>query len=385
MDFNTVIKEERSVLMQTYARYPVVLTHAKGVYVYDSNGKKYLDLVGGIACVPVGHCNPAVTRAITIQAKKIVHVSNLYYTEPQIKLAKKLTKISHMKSCFFCNSGTEANEAALKLAKKITKKTDFIVAKNAFHGRTHGSLSATWKKTYKDPFEPLLPGFTFVEYDDVQAIANAITSRTAAVMLEPIQGEAGVLIPKEGYLKNVAELCKKKNILLILDEVQTGNGRTGTFFAYQKEGIIPDIVTTAKGLANGLPIGVCLAKTEGFSKGEHGSTFGGNPLVCAAADAVVTLLLEKKRMKHALDLGNFLKEELTKLPNVKEVRGQGLMIGLDLTVESKPIAQACLAKGLLINAIEPYTLRLLPALTITKEQIRRAVQILSQVLSHAKQ
>lgn len=410
---------EKEFIMNTYGRFNLVIDNGKGIYVYDKDGKEYLDFIGGIACVSVGHGNKKVCKAIAEQAKRLIHVSNLYYTEPQVVLAEKLVKLSGLKKCFFCNSGAEANEAAIKLAKKITKKTHFIVCEHAFHGRTHGSLAATWKQKYKEPFMPLVDGFKFVEYNNVKAIEDAITDKTAAVMLEPIQGEAGVIVPNNNYLKNVLEICRKKGVLLILDEVQSGNGKTGKFFAYQhslnnnlKEQsnttevidkhiahngteITPDIVTLAKGLANGVPIGVCISNYE-FEKGDHASTFGGNNLACAAANATIDYILENKLMENAVKTGRYMMKELKKLPHIKEVRGKGLMIGAEIEeiydknennneksekIDAKKICEKCMENGLLINNATENTLRFLPPLITKKKHVDAAIKILNEVMT----
>lgn len=386
---------EKEFVMNTYGRFNLIIDNGKGIYVYDKEGKEYLDFIGGIACVSVGHGNKKVCKAIAEQAKKLIHVSNLYYTEPQVVLAEKLVKLSGLKKCFFCNSGAEANEAAIKLAKKITKKTHFIVCEHAFHGRTHGSLAATWKQKYKELFMPLVDGFKFVEYNNVKAIEDAITDKTAAVMLESIQGEAGVIVPNEDYLKNVSEICRKKGVLLILDEVQSGNGKTGKFFAYQHSEITPDIVTLAKGLANGVPIGVCISNYE-FEKGDHASTFGGNNLACAAANATIDYILENKLMENAVKTGEYMMKELKKLPHIKEVRGKGLMIGAEIEeiysknennteksekIDAKKICEKCMEKGLLINNATENTLRGLPPLITKKKHVDAAIKILNEVLT----
>jgi acetylornithine/N-succinyldiaminopimelate aminotransferase len=380
-----MIKEkEKKYIMQSYRRFNLVIDHGNGAYVYDKNGKKYLDFITGIGCVPVGHANKEVTKAIISQSKKLLHVSNLYYTEQQVILAEKLAKLSGLKKCFFCNSGAEANEAAIKLSKKITGKTEFVVCRQSFHGRTHASLAATWKKDYKKPFSPLVEGFHFVEYNNAEAIEEAITKNTAAVMLEPIQGEAGIIVPEKSYLKKVAKICKRKKVLLILDEVQSGNGKTGRFFAYQHTSIKPDITTLAKGLANGIPIGICVSNYE-FGKGEHASTFGGNNLACAAANATIDFILKNRLMNNASTTGNYFMKKLNELKNrnpvIKEIRGMGLMIGMDIEGDAKKITEECLKRGLLINNATERTLRFLPPLTITKKEVDSAVKILESVLS----
>ena len=377
------IKElEHQYIMHTYNRFDVVITKGKGCYVFDDKGKKYLDFITGIGCVPLGHTNPAVSKAMAKQAASLMQVSNLYYTKPQVELAQKLSKISGLQKCFFCNSGTEANEAAIKLAKKISKKKKFIAFEHSFHGRTTGSLAATSKIKYKEPFMPLAPLVTFVKYNDISSLEQAISKETAAVIIEPIQGEAGIIIPDKGYLKQVEKVCKKHKILLIVDEVQSGNGKTGKFFAYQLENVKPDIVTTAKGLANGFPIGVCIArKGLDFKPGEHASTFGGNSLACAAAIATIDEIM--KLMQNAQKMGNYLMQQLKniKKPIIKKVKGKGLMIGIELKKDvAKNITLKCLKKGLLVNNVADDILRCLPPLTITKKEADTAVKILKEVL-----
>ena len=379
MDASKVKEAEKEHVMQTYGRFDLVIDHGKGAYVYDKDNKRYLDFIGGIACNPIGHGNKQVANAVCQQMKKLGWVSNLYYTEPQVALAQKLSELSGLKKVFFCNSGAEAVEAAIKLAKRTTGKSDFIAAEHAFHGRTHGSLSATWKEKYKTPFKPLLEGFSFVPYNDVAAIEGAITDKTAAVILEPIQGEAGVLMPSEDYLAKVREVCSKKGVLLILDEVQTANGRTGKFFAYQNTSVKPDIVTVAKGLANGIPIGACLSDLD-FGRAEHASTFGGNCVACAAALATIDYIEKNNLMENAVNVGNHLSESLSKLPKVKQVRGKGLMIGIDIDADAKQVCDECLKQGLLINNPAERTLRFLPPLNITQAEADKAVRILKKVL-----
>ena len=384
MEIEKIKQLEKQHIMQTYGRFPIVLDHGIGPYVYCKEGKKYLDFISGIACVPCGHGNKEIAKAISEQAKKLVQVSNLYYTEPQVKLAEKLSKLSGLEKCFFCNSGTEANEAAIKLTKKVTKKKEFIAFEGSFHGRTTASLAATWKAKYKKPFEPLSPNVKFVKYNDIKALEKAITKDTAAVIIEPIQGEAGIIVPDKGYLKKVEELCNKNNILLIVDEVQSGNGRTGKFFAYLHENIKPDIVTLAKGLANGLPIGVCIAKKGiDFDKGNHASTFGGNNLCCAAALATIDYIEENNLMENAEKVGNYFMKELGKLKHniIKKVKGKGLMIGVELKQnKAKEIVDKCLEKGLLINNATENIIRFLPPLIITKKEVDECTKILDEVI-----
>lgn len=380
METNELKQKDNECIMHTYSRFNLVIESGKDAYVFDKSGQRYIDFIGGIACAPAGHSNRSVAKAVCHQSKKLVHASNLYFTEPMVALAVKLSGISGMKKCFFCNSGAEANEAAIKLAKKITKKTDFIVCKGAFHGRTHAALSATWKESYKAPFRPLVEGFTFVDYNSPGAIESAISPKTAAVMIEPIQGEAGVIVPEIDYLEKVHSICKSHGILLILDEVQTGCGRTGKFFAFHHSRIKPDIVTLAKGLANGIPIGVCISDYE-FEPGNHASTFGGNCIACAAANATIDFIMDKNLMKNAQITGAYLREKLSRIPKVAQVRGKGLMIGADIECSARDITMQCMEKGLLINNAAENTLRFLPPLTIHKKHVDEALGILSGVLS----
>lgn len=384
MEAEQIRQLEKEHVMQTYSRLNLIVDYGKGCYVYDQSKKKYLDFLGGIATCAVGHGNKEVVKAISGQAKKLINITNLYYTEPQAILAEKLSKISGLKKCFFCNSGTEANEAAIKLVKKTTGKKKFIAFEHCFHGRTSASLALTWKEEYKKPFEPLGLDVAFVEYNNIEALEKAITKETAAVIIEPIQGEAGVIIPEKGYLKKVSEICKKNSILLIADEVQSGTGRTGKFFAYQHESIMPDIVTTAKGLANGVPIGVCISNLD-FEKGEHASTFGGNNLSCAAANATIDYILKNKLMENAVDVGGYFVEKLNKLKNkhkiIKKVKGKGLMVGVELNDnKAKEIVEKCLENGLIINNAADNILRFLPPLIVGKNEVDKCVGILEKVL-----
>lgn len=384
MNLEKIKQLEKKHIMQTYNRFNVLVDYGDDCYVYDKTGRKYLDLVGGLATCSVGHGNKKVAEAILEQAKKIINITNLYYTEPQAILAEKLSKLSGLKKCFFCNSGAEANEAAIKLAKKVTGKKHFIAFRNAFHGRTTASLAATWKLKIKSAFLPLSPDVIFVEYNNPKALEEAITKKTSAVLIEPVQGEGGILIPYKGYLKKVRQICDAHNILMIADEVQTGTGRTGKFFAYQHEDILPDIVTAAKGLANGVPIGVCLSNLD-FEKGDHGTTFGGNCLSCASALATIKFIENNNLMDNAAKIGNYFMEKLNELKLkhsiIKEIRGIGLMIAVELNGnKAKEITESCLENGLILNNVADGVLRLLPPLTITKEDIDYSINILDKVL-----
>ena len=382
METEKVYGMEKKFIMQTYDRQSLVVAKGKGCYVYDMRGKRYLDLVGGLATCPLGHSNGKLANIVKSQILKVINASNLYYSEEQVLLAEKLVKLSGLGKCFFSNSGTESVEAAIKLARKYTGKTDIVAAKNSFHGRTYGSLSATGKEKIKKGFEPLVPGFTHVDYGNAKLIGGAITQKTAAVILEPIQGESGVVVPPKDYLKDVRKICDKHGVLLILDEVQTGVGRTGKFFAYGHEGIKPDIVTLAKGLANGIPIGATLASNKvasGFKPGDHGSTFGGNSLACKAALFTLDFIMKNSLMKNAEKQGSYLMEKLSKLDGIKNVRGKGLIIGMDIK-NAKEVVKKCISKGLIINSTSESTIRLLPPLIITKKQIDDSIMILKGVL-----
>jgi acetylornithine/N-succinyldiaminopimelate aminotransferase len=371
-------------IMPTYKRHNLLLDKGQGCYVFDQDGKKYLDFIGGIATCTVGHANPVIVKAITDQANKLISVSNLYYTEPQILLAQKLSKLSGFKKVFFSNSGTEANEAAIKLAKKVTGKKEFIAFIDAFHGRTTGSLALTWKPEYKEQFLPLTPAVKFAPYNDLESLQTLVSDDTAAVIVEPIQGEAGIIVPDADFLSELRTFCTSHNILMIVDEVQTGVGRTGRFFAYQHNDIKPDIVTVAKGLANGVPIGVCLSDYD-FARGDHGSTLGGNSLSAAAANATIDYIEQHDLMHNAETVGNYLMDTLRELQKttalIQDVRGQGLMIGIVLSKpEAARIVQQSMEHGLLCNAPAPEIVRLLPPLVVSKEQADECIAIFKKVM-----
>lgn len=378
-------KLEADHIMQTYKRLDLVLEKGQGCYVYDTDGKRYLDFVGGIATCTIGHSNPAITKAISKQAERLISVSNLYYTEPQILLAQKLSQLSGLKKTFFCHSGADANEAAIKLAKKITGKKEFIAFKNAFHGRTTGSLALTWKPQFKEPFLPLSPTVHFADFNNIDSVRALMSDEVAAVVVEPIQGESGILVPDDDFLQQMRQLCTQHSILMIVDEVQTGLGRTGKFFAYQHADIKPDIVTAAKGLANGLPIGVCLSDYE-LERGEHGSTLGGNNISVAAALATIDYIEQHDLMKNAETVGNYLMDKLQTLqkstPLITSVRGKGLMIGIELGKdEAANIVERALELGLLCNAAAPNVVRLLPPLIVTAQQADDCVNLLKEAMT----
>lgn len=394
MAIKQAIEESSLYLMDTYKRFPVLLRKGRGIRVWSSEGKEYLDFVGGIAVNLLGHCHPKVVMSIQKQAQRLIHVSNLFHIEQQTKLAALLCANSFADKVFFCNSGTEAVEAAIKLARKYAKehigpeRFEIIAAVNSFHGRTMGALSATGQDKFKKGFEPLLPGFVHVPYDDADAIEKAITQKTCAVLLEPIQGEAGVHVPTPDYLKKVRRICDERGILLILDEIQTGMGRTGELFAYQHWGIEPDMMTLAKGLANGIPIGALLATEKvatAFGPGDHGSTFGGNPLACAAALTTLETVLEDglildqcRRMgKYLMKKLEYLKKEFSSV--VISVRGMGLLVGVEITRECAPIVTACLERGLLVNCTAGNVIRFMPPLIVETEDIDIMAETLEQV------
>jgi len=380
-------------LANTYARFPVVLERGKGCRVWDVEGKEYLDFVAGIAVCALGHCHPAIVQAVTSQAATLLHVSNLYHVTPQIRLAELLCRHSFADRVFFCNSGAEANEAAIKLARKYAKdrgsreRVEIITMEGGFHGRTMATVTATAQAKYQQGFEPLLPGIRYVPFDDLAAVERAVGPETAAILVEPIQGEGGIRVPSAGYLQGLRKLCDESGALLIFDEVQTGIGRTGRLFAYEHWGASPDIMTLAKGLGGGVPIGACLATDEAaaaFSPGAHASTFGGNPLACAAALAVLRVLLEGRVLEQSRRMGDYLAKGLLDLKDrlhiVKDVRGLGLLQGMELTIEGKPVVDDCLARGLLINCTMERVLRFVPPLIITQHEIDRLLDTLSQIL-----
>jgi len=380
-------------LMNTYARTPISIVRGRGSRVYDLEGREYLDFVAGIAVNVLGHAHPDLVAAIQKQAQQLLHASNLYYTEPQTKLAKALVEHSFAKKAFFCNSGAEANEAAIKLARRYAhqkygaERYEIITMLQSFHGRTMATLTATGQEKVQKGFEPLVPGFTYAPFNNLSAVEQAVSNKTAAVMLEPVQGEGGVHVADKSYLRGLRELCRSRDILLIFDEVQTGMGRTGTLFAYEHFGVTPDIMTLGKGLGGGLPLAACLATDEvaaAFVPGTHASTFGGNPLTCAAGLAVIRTLLEGRLLEQARRMGEYLGKGLQdmkdRLPIVKEVRGLGLLQGMELTVDGKSVVTDCLARGLLINCTVDRVLRFVPPLVITQAEIDRLLDVLNQVL-----
>ncbi len=381
-------------LMPTYARQPISIVRGRGSRVYDMEGREYIDFVAGIAVNVLGHAHPDLTLAIQKQAQHLLHASNLYYTEPQIRLAQALVDHSFADKVFFCNSGAEANEAAIKLARRYSfekygpGRHDIITMRNSFHGRTLATLTATGQEKVQKGFAPLVPGFSYATFNDLAEVERAITAKTAAVMLEPIQAEGGVQVADRTYLKGLRELCRQRDVLLIFDEVQTGMGRTGTLFAYEQFDVEPDIMTLAKGLGGGVPIGACLATgrvAEVFTPGTHASTFGGNPLACAAGLAVLRVLLEGRILDHARRMGDYLAKGLAECKDrhriVRDVRGLGLLQGMELAIDGQQIVTDCLARGLLINCTMERVLRFIPPLIITQREIDRLLDALSQVFN----
>ncbi|MGW8325572.1 MAG: acetylornithine transaminase [Desulfobacterales bacterium] len=381
------------VMAKTYKRFPIVITKGKGCNLWDAEGKKYIDFVSGIAVCNLGHAHPRVSEALSKQADILLHVSNLYYTEPQIELASLLTENSFADRVFFCNSGAEANEAAIKLVRKYFKdkgeseRYRIITMEKSFHGRTMATLSATGQDKIRKGFEPILEGFDYIPFNDIDAMRKSINSSTCAVLLEPIQGEGGVRCPDPDYLKAVRRLCDEKRILLIFDEIQTGMGRTGKFFAYEHFGIEPDIMTLAKALANGLPIGAMLANEEvaqAFGPGAHASTFGGTPIITAASIQVVKVLLGENLIHHCAKIGTYFKERLQDLKakheSIVDVRGMGLLLGMKLKIEGDTIVNSCMEKGFLINCIQGNILRFIPPLIVEKEEIDALLVCLDEVL-----
>ena len=398
MDSQTMMMLSEKYVANTYARYPVLLVRGKGTRVWDLEGQEYLDFVSGLAVCNLGHCHPRVVKAIQTQAEKLIHVSNFYYIEPQIQLASLLCKNSFADKVFFCNSGAEANEGAFKLARKYAKEKmgkdryEIITMERSFHGRTLATLTATGQEKFHKGYEPLMPGFKYVPFNDIGAVKNGINSKTCAVMLEPIQGEGGVNCPSEGYLKALREICDEKGLLLIFDEVQVGMGRTGKLFAYEHDGVEPDMLTLAKSLAGGVPIGALLINkgiAESFNPGDHASTFGGNPLASAAGVAALTAILEEGMLQNCQKMGDYflsqLEEVKGKFSFVKEVRGKGLILGMELKIDGSSIVKEMLRKKILINCTMGNVLRFLPPLIVTQEEIDRVVTALAEVFESSSE
>ena len=383
---------EKRVYMQLARRWPVTIVRGKGMKVWDTEGKEYLDFVAGIAVTSLGHCHPVIIKALARQAKKLIQMSNMYYTVPQLQLAELLVRTSCLDRVFIGNSGAEANEGAIKLARRYGKiKLDgayeIITAHESFHGRTLATTAATGQNQFQEPYTPLPTGFVNVDFNDLAAIQAATTKLTCAIMLEPIQGEGGVNMPDDDYLKKVRAWCDEKGLLLILDEVQTGIGRTGSLYAYQQYGIEPDIMTLAKGLGGGVPIGAFLAKEQAcvFKLGEHGTTFGGNPLICAVAFDVLSYIIDKNIPGHAARMGQYLCAGLRKLAAkyavIKEVRGKGLLVALQFNQDiAAEVVLSCLERGIIINKAKPDVIRFIPPLIVKEGDIDRAIEVLDKVL-----
>ncbi len=391
------MKRADQVMAHTYQRFPVVFVKGSGTKLWDSNGRAYTDFVAGIAVCNLGHADPRIYEALAQQAQTLLHVSNLYYTQPQIELASWLVDNSFADRVFFGNSGAEANEAAIKLARKYFKERGednrfrIVAMERSFHGRTMATLSATGQEKIKKGFEPVLTGFDFVPFNDADALRSKIDPTTCAVMLEPIQGEGGVRCPDAHYLKTVRQICDETGTLLIFDEIQTGMGRTGKLFAYQHFGIEPDIMTLAKALANGLPIGAMLAAEKvatAFGIGSHASTFGGTPIVTAAALEVCKMLVEDNVIENGRNAGVHFKEKLIELkarhPVIEDVRGLGLLLGIKLKIDGRPVVTQCMENGFLINCIQEKILRFIPPLIISTEEIDQLVKCLDQILTQAE-
>jgi len=393
-----LIKLTNKYVAKNYGRYPIGLVRGKGMVVWDASGKKYIDFVAGLAVDNLGHCPPTVVNAIRKQAGKLLHVSNLYHIEPQSQLAAELTSLTFANKFFFCNSGTEANEAAIKLARRWfydngqPKRFEIITMNDSFHGRTMASLSATAQKKIHAGFKPLLPGFKYVPFNDITALKKALTKKTCAVLIEPIQGEGGVNPAQKTYLKTLRRICNEKGILLIFDEIQTGFGRTGPLFAYERYKIKPDIITLAKALGGGIAIGAMGSTNkiiQSFSPGTHGATFGGNPLACAASLASLKTLTTKGFLQRASSQGDYFLKQLNYLKEnfsiIREVRGAGLMLAIELNQPGAKIVTDCMKEGLLINCIQQNTIRFLPPLIITRKEIDLLIKTLSKIFTKIQQ
>ncbi|MBQ7256444.1 MAG: aspartate aminotransferase family protein [Abditibacteriota bacterium] len=381
---------DEDYVMHTYGRFPIVIERGEGCYCYDTEGNKYLDLIGGIAVNILGYGDPVLGEAIGKQAKNIIHTSNLFYTIPQPRLAKRLTTLAGMRKAFFCNSGAEANEAALKLARKAAKltgretKTKIVSTYNSFHGRTLGAITATGQEKYQKSFLPLIPGFDYIEYNNIEQL-DIIDDDTCAVIVEPIQGESGVHPATGEFLLALREKCDKYNVALIFDEVQTGMGRTGKLFAYMHFGVKPNILTSAKMIGGGFPMGCCMADEKYmdiFTPGDHASTFGGTPLACTAAMTVLDRMEELNLLENCTKMGEYFMEKLKTLPHLKEVRGKGLLIGVEF---DKPVAKTISTEGfkhgVIMNSIGDSIIRLVPPLIIKKEDIDFAVDVIKKIMN----
>jgi len=392
-----MIKKASQYLASTYTRFPIVITKGEGCWLWDLNGRRYLDFLSGIAVCGLGHAHPALVEALTAQAKKLFHVSNLFYMEPQIKAAELLIEHSFGDKVFFCNSGAEANEAAIKLARRYSWKkygegrSTIIAMENSFHGRTMATISATGQPKFQVGFAPLHPGFVHVPFNDIKALEQSLDEKTCAVMIELIQSEGGVNMADVEYIKKVRKLTEAKDILLMLDEVQTGMGRTGKFFAYEHYGIEPDVISLAKALGNGFPVGAIIAKDPvmaAFEPGTHASTFGGNPLASAAVIATINTLLEEDVIKNCAETGSYLHKGLMalkkKFPFITDIRGMGLLWGVELSVSGDDIAKEFLKEGVILNCTKGKILRLIPPLIIKKDEVDIFIDIASRIFEKVK-
>ena len=378
-----------SVVQNNYGTPAIALVKGKGIVVTDADGKQYLDFLGGIATSILGHAHPSIVKAVSKQVATLSHVSNFYAHPNAVELAEKLVSMTGDKSArvFFCQSGAEANEAAFKLSRR-TGRVRAVAAQGAFHGRTMGALSLTGQPSKREPFLPLIKGVKHVPFGDIESMRRAVTKKTAMVIIEPMMGEAGVIVPPADYLQQIRQLCDEKGALLVIDAVQTGIGRTGDWFGYEYAGITPDVITLAKGLGGGLPLGAMIAlgkAAELFQPGDHGSTFGGNPVTTAAGLAAIKFIETQKLLKKVEQKGSYLIQELALIPGVKEVRGAGLLIGIELeSLNSSDVANSLRAAGVLVNAANPTTIRIAPALIVTDAQIEKFISIFKKVMSDAK-
>jgi acetylornithine aminotransferase len=389
MTNKTMINRWSNALQNNYGSPTIALMKGKGIVVTDADGKQYLDFLGGIATNILGHAHPAIVKAVSKQVSVLSHVSNFYVHPNAVELAEKLASMTGDKSAkvFFCQSGAEANEAALKLSRR-TGKVRIVAAQGAFHGRTMGALSLTGQPSKREPFLPLIKGVKHVPYGNIEAMRKAVSKKTAMVIIEPIMGEAGVIVPPADYLQEVRALCDAKGALLVIDAVQTGMGRTGDWFGYEYSGITPDVITLAKGLGGGLPLGAMIALGKAadlFQPGDHGSTFGGNPVTTAAGLAAIKFIESQKLLKKVEKHGAYLMQELALIPGVAEVRGAGLLLGIELeNLKSSDVASALQKEGVLVNAANPTTIRLAPALIVTDVQIKKFITIFKKVMSDGK-
>jgi acetylornithine/N-succinyldiaminopimelate aminotransferase len=395
MSNREIIEATDRTQVGVYARFPVAFVRGQGARLWDADGKSYLDFFTGLAVNNLGHAHPRVVAAIREQSEKLLHASNVYYNEPAARLGVALTESSFADRVFFCNSGAEANEAAIKLARRygarqLGGRYEILTTYGSFHGRTIATISATAQEKYQSGFQPLLQGFRYVPFGDVEAMAQAVREETVAILVEPIQGEGGVNVPPEGYLQRLRELCDRKGMLLMLDEVQVGMGRTGTLFAHEQDGIRPDIVTLAKALGGGVPIGAMLTVdqiAQALDTGAHGSTFGGNPLACAAGVAVLETIAAERLLDNCRAIGARLRERLAglaaELPMIRQVRGRGLILGIELDRPGRPLVGAALERGLVINCTAETVIRLLPPLTLSAAEADEGLAILEDVLRTA--